>query len=239
MSAYSSPVSCSSQPVRLGGQCLEPVPLGAQPGQLGVVLLVGHDVRVQFPDPVADLLKLVLVVEALDQDEPLDRDAERGGHDLVHRRVRHLHPHHVAAPLAAAPRAGAPVITACCLPARRRCAWAPRSPRHASSCCISKAGCSASSCRTSTRRSQTASTRAASRSTCTNTMRVRQARAYMVHRPALRASLPGAPEPSPDPHLLLVAELRAPLLADPARTPGNRLGADSGSPISAAPAETA
>jgi hypothetical protein len=90
MSAYSSPVSCSSQPVRLGGQCLEPVPLGAQPGQLGVVLLVGHEVRVRFPDPVADLLKLVLVVEALDQDEPLDRDAERGGHDLVHRRVRHL-----------------------------------------------------------------------------------------------------------------------------------------------------
>ena len=73
MPACSSPVSCSSQPARLGGQCLEPVPLGAQPGQLGVVLPAGHDVRVQFPDPVADLLKLVLVVEALDQDEPLDR----------------------------------------------------------------------------------------------------------------------------------------------------------------------
>ncbi len=49
-----------------------------------------------------------------------------------------------------------------------------------------------------------------------NTMQVRQARVYVVHRPALRASLPGAPEPSPDPHLLLVAELRAPLPADPA-----------------------
>jgi hypothetical protein len=77
------------------------------------------------------------------------------------------------------------------------------------------------------------------RPACTNTMQVRQARDYVVHRPALRASLPGAPEPSPDPHLLLVAKLRAPLLADPARTPGNRLGAGSGSPISAAPAETA
>jgi len=31
-------------PVRLGGQCLEPVPLGAQPGQLGVVLLVNRSV---------------------------------------------------------------------------------------------------------------------------------------------------------------------------------------------------
>ena len=63
-------------------------------------------------------------------------------------------------------------------------------------------------------------------------MQVRQARDYVVRRPALRASLPRAPEPSPGPHLLLVAELRAPLPADPARTPGNRLGADSGSPIS-------
>src|SRR2546427_5435957 len=35
----------------------------------------------------------------------------------------------------------------------------------------------------------------------------------------------------------LVAELHAPLLADPARTPGNRLGAGSGSPIPAAPAD--
>jgi len=56
---------------------------------------------------VADLLKLALVAGALDQDEPLDPDAERGGHDLVHRRVRQLHPHHIAAPLATAPRAGA------------------------------------------------------------------------------------------------------------------------------------
>jgi hypothetical protein len=72
-----------------------------------------------------------------------------------------------------------------------------------------------------------------------NTMQVRQARAYIVHRPALRASLPSAPEPSPGPHLLLAAELRAPLPADPAHTPGNRPGADSGSPIPAAPAETA
>jgi hypothetical protein len=51
-------------------------------------------------------------------------------------------------------------------------------------------------------------------------MQVRQARDYVVHRPALRASLPGTPEPSPGPHLLVVAELRAPLPADPARTPG-------------------
>jgi hypothetical protein len=178
------------------------------------------------------------------------------------------------------------------LPAgRRRCARAPRSPGHASSCCTSKAACSAlSSCRTSTRRSQTDSTRAApgslrppapARSSCSqtsrhhhrpsgayglaqeitvdeadqivmpltphpsparrhrprpngsrqltdakaglyNTMQVRQARAYVVHRPALRASLPGAPKPSPGPHLLLVAELRAPLSADPARMPAGR-----------------
>ncbi len=67
-----------------------------------------------------------------------------------------------------------------------------------------------------------------------NTMQVRQARDYVVHRPALRASLPGAPEPSPGPHLLVVAELRAPLPADPARTPGNRPGAGSGPPIPAA-----
>jgi hypothetical protein len=35
--------------------------------------------NVIFPDPAADLLKLVLVVEALDQDEPLDRELSRGG----------------------------------------------------------------------------------------------------------------------------------------------------------------
>ena len=51
-------------PARPGGQCLEPVPPGAQPGQLGVVLPAGRDVRGRFPDPVADLLKLVLVAEA-------------------------------------------------------------------------------------------------------------------------------------------------------------------------------
>jgi hypothetical protein len=60
-------------PVGLGGQGLEPVPFGAQPADLLVELLIGHDVGVQCPDPVADLFQLVLVVGALDQDEPLDR----------------------------------------------------------------------------------------------------------------------------------------------------------------------
>jgi hypothetical protein len=63
-------------PVWLGGQGLEPVPFGAQPAHLLVELLIGHDVRVQCPDPVADLIQLVLVVGALDQDEPLDPERD-------------------------------------------------------------------------------------------------------------------------------------------------------------------
>jgi len=57
--------------------------MSRRPAHLLVELLIGHEVRVQCPDPVADLIQLVLVVGALDQDEPLDRDTERGGHDLA------------------------------------------------------------------------------------------------------------------------------------------------------------
>ena len=60
-------------PLGLGGQGLEPVPLGTQPSQLLVELLIEHRVRVQCLDPVAELVRLVLVVGARDQDEPLDR----------------------------------------------------------------------------------------------------------------------------------------------------------------------
>jgi hypothetical protein len=83
MSAYRSPADCSSHRSGSAGQGLEPVPFGTQPAHLLVELLIERRVRVQCLDPVGDLVQLVLVVGARDQAEPLDRDTERGGHDLV------------------------------------------------------------------------------------------------------------------------------------------------------------
>jgi hypothetical protein len=103
MSAYGFHGGLLFPPIGLGGQGLEPVPFCTRPAHLLVELLIEHRVRVQCPDPVADLVQLVLVVGARDQDEPLDRNTERGGHDLLHRCIRHLHPRQAAAPFTAAP----------------------------------------------------------------------------------------------------------------------------------------
>ena len=121
--------------------------MSRRPAHLLVELLIGHEVRVQCPDPVADLVQLVLVVGARDQDEPLDRDTERGWPrsrpEVPHRRIRHLHSHYVAAPFAAAPGPGAPVITACRLAApQAMCTGASRSTP-AATCSLTSPGTSA------------------------------------------------------------------------------------------------
>src|ERR1035441_6550752 len=99
MPACSSPVSCSSPRSGSAGSALSRSrsarSLASSASYCSSVMTSGSSALIRWLISSSPSW----VVEALDQDEPLDRDTERGGHDLVHRRVRHLHPHHVAAPL--------------------------------------------------------------------------------------------------------------------------------------------